>query len=189
MLVMVDKASGCVTAIPLPGKSVNSSWLPAYVVRNIQHYGHHGGVILKSDREHAVTDLLHQVARLRQPRTQIEKSALGDSQSNGLAERAVQTAQMMTRTLLLDVEARTQASLPLDSPAGSWLIRHAVDLHNKRQLGVDRKTPYHKARGRQYVGELFRWGTNVLYRLSGEVHGGVMAARWRSGIWLGKTWT
>ena len=96
---------------------------------------------------------------------------------------------MMTRTLLLDVEARIGTSLPLDGPAGTWLIRHAVDLHNKRQLGHDRRTPYQKARGRSYTGELFRWGTSVLYRLSGEVHGGVMAARWRPGIWLGKTWT
>ena len=65
VLVMADKASGCVAAVPLPGKGMSSPWLPAHVVRTLQYYGHHGGIILKSDREHAVTELLHQVARLR----------------------------------------------------------------------------------------------------------------------------
>ena len=76
---MVDKNSGCVTAVPLPGKGMNEPWLPAHVVRTIQYYGHHAGVILKSDRGHAIADLLHQAARLRAARTHIEKSALGDS--------------------------------------------------------------------------------------------------------------
>ena len=87
VLVLVDKDSGCLAALPLPSKSTQEPWMATYVVKVLQYFGHHGSIILKGDRKHAVMDLLHQVARLRGGRTHIEKNALGDSQGNGLAER------------------------------------------------------------------------------------------------------
>ena len=173
VLVLADKDSGCVGALPLPDKSSFPSWVAPSVCRLIQSFGHHGALILKSDRENALMDIIRQVAQIRPGRTQIETGALGDSQSNGRAERAVQSVEMMTRTLKLVIEARIGHQLPVECAFFTWVIRHAADLYNKYQVGRDRQTPYQRARGRLYTGELLQIGSLRMYRVSGPVQGGL----------------
>ena len=172
VLVAADKDSGCVFAWALESKSAYPGWLPAAIDRCLRDLGHHGHVILKGDRENSLMSILHQVARLRPLRTQIERSALGDSQSNGRAERAVQSIEMMVRTFKLDLESRMGQRLPVSSALFTWVVRHSADVYNKRQVGRDRATPYQRARGRVYNGELLQFASKVMYRLSGPVQGG-----------------
>ena len=80
----------------------------------VRDFGHHGSVVLKGDREHALANLLSQVASLRSQRTHIEESALGDSQSNGRAERAVQNIEMMSRNLKLALERQLSRTIPVE---------------------------------------------------------------------------
>ena len=173
VLVLADKESGCVGALALPSKSAFPQWLAPLICRMIREFGHHGPVILKGDKENALMDALHRTARLWGSRAQVERGALSDSQSNGRAERAVQTVEMMTRTLKLDLESRLGRTLPVECAVFAWLVRHAADLFNKRQVGKDRQTPYQRARGRIYAGELLQFCSPVFYRLSGPVRGGL----------------
>ena len=173
VLVGVDKDTACLFAYALPSKSgALPGWLPSEIERSIRDLGHHGSIILKGDRENSLVSILHQVARLRGGRTQIERNATADSQSNGRAERAVQSIEMMTRTFKLDLEARVSACVPVDIALFTWLVRHAADVYNKRQIGRDHMTPYQRIRGRVYAGELVRFAAPVLYRISGPVQGG-----------------
>ena len=127
------------------------------------------------------------VANERRARTQVQQGPRGDSQAHGRAERAVRTIEETTRVQVLDLENRT--GQPVD-PTGhlfGWLVKHACDLTNTRMAGRDGQTPWERLRGRPYRGQLLRFGTPVLHRLSGPTIGGVLMTRWAPGHWLGKT--
>ena len=51
-----------------------------------------------------------------------EMSAVGESQSNGRAERAVQTVEDKVRAHKAALEARIQARIPVEHPVMKWLI-------------------------------------------------------------------
>ena len=60
-----------------------------------------------------------------------ETSAVGESQSNGRAERSVQHLEDHMRTLLAELEDRLNCQLKSDSPVLSWLIEYSATLINK----------------------------------------------------------
>ena len=60
-----------------------------------------------------------------------EASAVGESQSNGRAERSVQRLEDHVRTLLAELEDRLDHQLRPDSHVVSWLAEYASVLLNK----------------------------------------------------------
>ena len=65
--------------------------------------GAHGKVILKSDQENAILDVVNDVCKQRRKEddsvmTLVESSPKSESQSNGIAERAVQDLEEGVRT-------------------------------------------------------------------------------------------
>eukprot|EP00969_Alexandrium_andersonii_P026992 1177193-Alexandrium_andersonii.AAC.1 len=58
----------------------------------------------------------------------MEESPVGESESNGMAERAAQEVQGQVRTLRDAFEARCQERMAGDSPMWPWMIRHAGAL-------------------------------------------------------------
>ena len=131
--------------------------------------------------------MLQRVAARRRAQTLVERGPRDDGQANGRAERAIRTAEDQTRALKLDFEKRSGVALRTTSALFTWLVRHAVDVHNKLQPGLDGLTPFQRLRGRPFRGELLPFGVPVLHRLSGKMQGGVLTDRWLSGAWLGKT--
>ena len=73
-------------------------------LRDLRKWGLRSELILRSDGEPAIVDLLNKVSDLRERPTILEKSPVGDSQANGLAERALQSVQKQTRILKLAPE-------------------------------------------------------------------------------------
>ena len=76
-------------------------WVAAKLVEDIEKFGHVGKVGMKSDQEAALKDLVNEVKDLRAKdnrETILEDSKVYDSQSNGGAERAVQSIECVTRT-------------------------------------------------------------------------------------------
>ena len=66
------------------------------MARDISECGYHGRVVLRSDQESALQDLMGEVARLRGDLpTVLEASPVGDTQSNGFVERAVRSIEEM----------------------------------------------------------------------------------------------
>ena len=61
-----------------------------------------------------------------------EHSMPGESQSNGLAERAIQTITDQIRTMKLALEARLNAQIMSNHPIMHWLIEHASHILNEK---------------------------------------------------------
>ena len=134
--------------------------------------GHFGRTILRSDGEPAIVALLEEIGRRREGAiTVLERSPKGDSQSNGLAERAVRGLEELLRVHKLDLEARLGAILQMDHPCIEWLVEYTTDVLNKTQVGQDGRTPYMRAKGRRYNGEMYKFGTPVTFRSSGKLGG------------------
>ena len=91
-------------------------------------------------------------------------SAVGEPQSNGRAERAVQAIEDQVRTLLGELEERIGMQLKPDAPVLSWLIEYAAVLINKyRPQAVTGKTAYEFLHGAQASERLAYFGERVFF--------------------------
>ena len=66
-----------------------------------------------------------------------ENSPVGESASNGRAERSVQRFEDQLRTLLAELEHRLGTQLKPDSPALAWLVAYVTVLLNKYHVNDD----------------------------------------------------
>ena len=103
-LVTNDRRSGSVCAHVCPKKAVGGGWIVKQFVRDIKKMGYQAKVILRSDGEPAIKDLLDKVGQMRGAETILEQSRKGDSKANGRAERAIQSVEKQTRVLKLPTE-------------------------------------------------------------------------------------
>ena len=173
----------------VPGKGARERWIAQQIERDLRKLGYRHHVILKSDGEPAITDLISEVARIRKGvPTTCETSASRDSRANGLAERAVRSVEEQIRVLLLGFEEEYGGELSVKHALFSWLVEHSADSLNKFIVGADGRTVYERAKGHQYHGEMYEFGECIQSKVPGKPDGGLMKARWLTGIWLGKRW-
>ena len=109
-------------------------------------------------------------------------SAVGDSQGNGVAERAVQSVEEMVRVHKLALENRLQHRLGVRHGAFAWLVEHCADVLNRYCVGSDGRTPFQRLRGRRSDCHMAEFGAQVMFRVSGKVSGSNMQERWFSGV-------
>ena len=155
-------------------------WVAERLVDDIDSFGHSGKVILKSDQENALVDLLREVKekRIRKGRdTLCENSKKYDSQSNGTAERAVQAIECIVRTHKLALEKKLDRSIPSKHPIMTWMVEHGASLLNKYQVGRDGRTSHERIKGKAYRGEMFAFGRKVRHMIPGKHSGGSMQNR------------
>ena len=99
VLVGRDRRTGTFFAHAVPYKGAGVEWVAQQIAREISKCSNHGRVVLRSDQEPALHDLVGEVARLRADlRTVLEATLVGDSQSDGFFERAVRSVDEMIRT-------------------------------------------------------------------------------------------
>ena len=171
----------------VPSKGTGGGWIVQQFLRDLRKWGLRSDVILKSDGEAAIKDLLNRVGDLRGQPTQLETSPATDSRANGLAERAVQSVQKQVRTLKLALERNLECRVEVTHPCFPWLIEHAADVLNKFLVNpADGRTAWERLKGRRYSGLMFEFGTKILYRVPQKPQGGAMEPRWLPGVWLGK---
>ena len=84
-----------------------------------------------------------------QTQTMSELSPVGDSKSNGLIERTIQTVEGQVRTMRCALEARIGRKLVPGGALFSWLVIHAANVINLFEIGKDGKVPYQRLRGRK----------------------------------------
>ena len=187
ILVMRDRESKMLVAHVVPHKGAEQEWVTEQCVRDLRLLGHHGDLVLKSDQEAAIKDLLTNVAALRgNKRTKVEHSPVGDSRANGLAERAVQTLEKQLRVMKLAFETRVGERLSVHHPLFAWLVEHAANVLNNYLVGSDGKCPVQRLRGRAASQFVLEFGSPCMFRVVGRVEGGDMGERWFRGHWLGK---
>ena len=191
VLVGREKRSKFMVAHVVPYKGAGVDWVVGQLVRDLRKMGIHGKVILKSDQESAILNVLNEVARRRgqentESITLVESAPKGESQSNGIAERAVQDLEEGTRTHKLDFEAKLKCKIEVTHDIMSWMIENVADIINKFKVGHDGKTAYERLKGKKYKGEFLEFGSLVMHRIPDKLRGGLMTERWIPGVWLGK---
>ena len=101
IVVAKDYEHKCVMASVVPVKGSSHEFPAKRIVAFIRELGVEGqDLVLRSDQEPALQDLLAEVGKRRTPaKTFYEVSPVGSSASNGVAERGVQTVEGQVRVL------------------------------------------------------------------------------------------
>ena len=115
-----------------------------------------------------------------------EMSAVGESQSNGRAERTVQIVEDKVRTHKAALEARIGARIPVDHPVMRWMVEYVGVILNKYVKNDDGCTPYEDLHGHPCRERLVEFGERVLFHIP-KVRRAKLDLRWASGVFLGTT--
>ena len=185
VLVTKDRKSKGVCAHVVPRKGVGGGFAVKQYVRDVKKFGYRHKVVIRTDGEYAIRDLVDKAANLRASETVVEHTPPGDSKANGTAERAMQTIEKQCRVLKLEMEEQA-GKFGVKHSIFPWLVNHAADVLTKFQVHEDGLTSYERIKGRAYSGTMLNLGQCILYKVAPKVSGGEMGARWEKGMWLGK---
>ena len=98
-----------------------------------------GDITLKSDQDPARKAVLGEVSRHRAAagggRTVIEHSAVEDSKSNGVVERAVKSIEGQIRVARSALEMRIGVKIEPEHAVMTWLIEYVSLLLNRYEVG------------------------------------------------------
>ena len=147
-------------------------------------------IILKRDQEIALVALQERVRQLRNginEQTILENSPVGESQSNGVVEKAVQEVETLAATLLSALEERLGVSVPIDAPIFAWLVEYVSVLLNRYRIGKDHCTPTQRHKAMKHHRALAEFGESVLYLPLDRKNNPIPhpEARFQEGVWLG----
>ena len=92
-----------------------------------------------------------------------ESSAVGESASNGRAERAVQAVEDLLRTLKSTLEARIKRKIPVMHPVMKWLTEHTANVLTRYAVNPDGQTPYQVLHGKRSSERIVEFGKQVFY--------------------------
>ena len=111
----------------------------------------HNTVTLRCGNEPVIEALAREIGRSHQEGSQtvLEKPPVGESQSNGVIERAVGLVAGKARTLRAALEHRIGTRVPPDARILCWLVVYAAYLMNRCDIGSDGKTPLQRLHGRR----------------------------------------
>ena len=147
-LVGGDKETRMTVAHVVPMMGADMEWVTEQAPRDPLRFGIHGDVIFKSDQEPATVDALVEIAKLRGPRrTMLKASLVGDSKSNGVAERAIQSMEKLIRVHKLSIGTRINEKLSVGHPLFALLVEFCADLYNRFQSGPTAKLHISVSRG------------------------------------------
>ena len=140
ILVIHDSMSEGVWAMFVKRKGNYSEYVSKKLFDIVNMLGY-SKIVLKSDQEPAIKDLMYEAKKkvwqdinLFQEgikaqctcQVTIQHSPVGESQSNGVVENAIQGVQGQIRAIKLDVESNSEAKLTPSHPAWPWLIQFAA---------------------------------------------------------------
>ena len=131
VLVTKDRKSTGVCADVVPRKGVGGGFAVKQLNRNLKKFGYHSNVIIRSDGEFAIKDLLDKLSGMRASETILEQAPKGDSKANGRAERAVQSIEKQTRVLKLGTE----------DVLGKFGVQHVLPVIGYACGGRDQQVP------------------------------------------------
>ena len=172
-IAICDTASQYLAGHVVDVKGASDEHAVKQVLRDLRKMGHYGRLRVKMDQESSLSDLFRTVARERgDARTVITHAPRSDSKGNGQAEKAVQSAEEMVRTLMIDLESRCGEALSVEDDFFPWLLEHACDLLNKYKVRRGNLTAWESIKGEPYMGDIYAFGTPVQHRISGPAQGG-----------------
>ena len=145
-LVMFDSESRGIYAYAATRKGYDER-LCRQVVNDLDNLGYKD-VVLKSDQEPAIVNLMEIIKANWNGNAALENSPVRESEANGAVERAIQTWEGQVRTMKDALEHRLQAEIPPEHAIMTWIVEHAATLVRRSLVSVDGRTPYEKIKGR-----------------------------------------
>ena len=187
VLVCVDRDTGMVHSVPLPGKDMQALQRAAKEVLGFLSYLGRSEVEIRGDDEPPMVALCDKVVDARNKAglsTRKAPSQPYEHQTNGAAEQAVLSMRDIGSALLHQVE---QSGFVLSSNPEliPWAYVHASTLHNCFAVTAG-TTPYERAFQVKYNGRLAVWGETVLFAIS-DPHRRKGRPKFAKGVFLGKT--
>ena len=145
LLVAKERNSRAILSTVAPRKS-SGDWLARRVLAWMREIGCElNHVTVKSDNEPALVEIVDSLARHRAAkggqRMLVEHSLVHSSKSNGCIERGVQTAQGMIRTMRSALEARWNATIPVDHAVWTWLAELGYTRRGRTRWKNTVRTP------------------------------------------------
>ena len=149
ILVAREKSSKMTLATVVPVKGASMEYPIVRTLTFLKEIGlERADIVLKSDQENSIMDLLNNVAARRSAKSKMEKtdgsaegllgcqpcgqkvmgrtiheaSPVGSSQSNGFIERAIQDVEGQIRTMKLDFESHIGEKIPSNHNLIPWLV-------------------------------------------------------------------
>ncbi len=95
---------------------------------------------------------------------------MGDSQSNGLAETAVNEIKGVVRSLRWAPEELNGVKVENSSPVLPWSVRHAGSMTSRTQRGADSRTAFELRKGKSYRRRPPPFGEKVMYLEAGKLN-------------------
>ena len=190
VLVAYDSVSKAVFAHLVPAKGVDFPGIEntiRLIVKDLDYLGYKR-VVFRSDQEPSIIALLRAVRGRWTGEVVPEVSAVGDPQSNGAAESAVNVAKGRIRTAKGALEEAAKVKIPDDHDLLSWLVTFSVGVHRRFAVGRDGRTPYERIVGRRCLTPPAEFGESVwwLPLPAGAKRLPAMAPRFESGRYLGQ---
>jgi len=142
MLVMHDSESKSVFTYVAGHKGANDE-LCNRVVRDLDFLGYKE-IVMKGDQEYPLQTLLSMIKASWDGRAVPENSAVGESESNGAVERAIQTVEGQIRTMKDALEHKIGQEVPPDAMVITWMVAYASTLIRRCLVGRDGKTAHQR---------------------------------------------
>ena len=98
-----------------------------------------------------------------------ENSAVGESASNGKAERAVQMVEDQIRTVKLALETRIGARIQSSHPMLKWVVLHCADILNEYTVDRSGMSPYEETHGQKAPERRVELGECVFYYVPNKI--------------------
>lgn len=185
ILVMLETMCRSTWAYVVEHKG-SDSWLTEQIVDDLETVGlANERIVIKADQEVAITDLQKSVARLRKDYgSALEQSRVGDSNSNGRVERAIQDLKGLVRTLKASLEINTNGKINLSDPIVPLLVRHAAHIIDVSRVRENGRTAWQLMKGRRSRTPLLPFGEVVMFKTpTTNRRIGSFEDRWEKGVW------
>jgi hypothetical protein len=164
------------------------------VVKRLANFIKESGLskmVYKTDQESALRSTIEEALR-RTGRSGVfesfeavpEMSAVGESASNGKAERAVQTFEDQLRTLKSALDSRLKQKVPVNHPLMNWLVEHTANVINRYAVTADGTTPYQALHGKRSTLRVVEFAEQVFFYVPKKLRA-KLSRRWQLGTYLG----
>ena len=190
VLVARERRTRMTLATALPSKS-SGTFVAKRVVAFMREIGcEQGDVTIKSDQEPAMKAIISEIGRVRAAagggRMMVESSPVGQSQSNGVVERAIGSAVAQMRVLKDALEGKLGGSIEVKHPVMAWIAEYAALTLNRFEVSADGKTAYERSKSKKAKTMGLEFGEAVMWKKKqsgGRL--GKISSTWDDGIYLG----
>ena len=138
---MIDDAYYWINAVVCENMGSGDLFAVKVMVRYLQSLGVEK-VSLRSDSEEAIAAFVRRVCE-DVPSASPQLTPVGSKGSLGMCERAHQTIQGLSRTMISQIEHEYDVKLGISHPIFEWVVRHAGWVHFTQAVnGPDRQTAF-----------------------------------------------